>query len=63
MMGQSSEGVPVVVMRGYKYQKSEERISDYTFSMKAVRKILWAIFYDSSRALGLGRLFKMFVQK
>ena len=62
MMGQAAEGVPAVIMRGYNYQKSEERIADYTFSMKAVRKVLLAIFYDSTRALGLGRLFRMFIQ-
>jgi coenzyme F420-0:L-glutamate ligase/coenzyme F420-1:gamma-L-glutamate ligase len=62
LMGQTTEGIPVVVMRGYKYQKSEESISDYLFDLKVARKVTSAIISHSLRALRLTWLFRLVIR-
>jgi len=37
LMGQTSEGVPAIIVRGYKYVKSEEEISDYQIKPESLR--------------------------
>jgi len=59
LMGQTAEGVPTVIIRGYTYEKSEEGVSDYSFNPKATRKVAKEIIKYSIRALGLKWLIRL----
>lgn len=52
LMGQAAEGVPVVIVRGYTYEKGEEGVTDYPFNPMAARMIIREIVKCSVRALG-----------
>lgn len=58
LMGQTAEGIPTVLVRGFPYVPSEEGIADYTFppakALPALRLILW----HSAKVLGPGWLLR-----
>ena len=60
LMGQTAEGIPVVIIRGYKYRKSEEGVSDYQIAPDKVREVIRKIMKSSIKALGLKWLLKLF---
>ena len=62
LMGQTDEGIPAVIIRGYKYVESEEGISDYQISVDAMRHAVKEIVKSSIEILGFGWLFKMFIK-
>jgi len=62
LMGQTDEGIPAVIIRGYKYVESEEGISDYQISVDAMRHAVKEIIKSSVEILGFRWLFKMFIK-
>jgi len=60
LMGQTAEGIPVVIIRGYKCRKSEEGVSDYQIAPDKVREVIRKIMKSSIKALGLKWLLKLF---
>ena len=52
LMGQAGEGVPVVLVRGYKYEPSEEGVSDYILSPRDIARALGMIIRFSLKVLG-----------
>ncbi len=52
LMGQASEGVPVVLVRGYKYEPGEEGISDFVIGPELMAKALGMIIKFSVKVLG-----------
>jgi coenzyme F420-0:L-glutamate ligase/coenzyme F420-1:gamma-L-glutamate ligase len=62
LMGQTDEGIPAVIIRGYKYAESEEGISDYQLSADAIRLTLKEIVKSSIRILGFRWLFKLLIK-
>lgn len=60
LMRQAAEGIPVVIIRGYKYRKSEEGISDYQIDPNNINKAIRKIIKCSVKVLGLGWLLKLF---
>ena len=62
LMGQTDEGIPAVIIRGYKYVESEEGISDYQISVDAMRHAVKEIVKSSIEILGFGWLFKMLIK-
>ena len=52
LMGQTDEGIPAVIVRGYKYAESEEEVSDYQLSADATRSAVKEIIKNSIRILG-----------
>lgn len=59
LMGQTSESIPVVIVRGYKYVRSEEGISNHQFKLEAIRRIIKETMKCSIKALGLKWLLKL----
>lgn len=59
LMGQTSEGVPAVIVRGYKYVKSEEGISYYQIKPESLRTTIKETVKSSVRVLGLNWLLKL----
>lgn len=59
LMGQTSENIPVVILRGLKYESSEEGILDYQFNQNEIKKALREIIKCSIRALGLKWFFRL----
>mgnify|MGYP002153778903 CR=1 FL=1 len=55
LMGQTSEGIPAVLVRGLKYNKSEKGISDYSRTSKEYRKIFREIMWESISIIGVRR--------
>ncbi|RJS84800.1 coenzyme F420-0:L-glutamate ligase [Candidatus Bathyarchaeota archaeon] len=62
LMGQTDEGIPAVIVRGYKYVESEESISDYQLSGNAMRLAVKEIIKSSINILGFKWLFKFFIR-
>ena len=62
LMGQTDEGIPAVIIRGYKYAESEEGVSDYQPSGDAVRHAVKEIVESSIRILGFRWIFKIFIK-
>ena len=62
LMGQTDEGIPAVIIRGYKYAESEEGISDYQISVDAMRHAVKEIVKSSVEILGFRWLFKMLIK-
>jgi len=62
LMGQTNEGIPAVIIRGYKYVKSEEGISDYQLKPEAVRIAVKETVKSSVKILGLKWLLKLLVK-
>jgi len=60
LMGQTAEGIPVVIIRGYKYRRNEEGVSDYQIAPDKVKKAIRKIMRSSIEALGLKWLLKLF---
>lgn len=61
LVGQTSEGIPVVIMRGFKYDRSDEGVSDYyQFDARRARRAIKEIIKDSVRALGLRWVIRLF---
>lgn len=62
LMGQTNEGVPVVLIRGFKYEVEEKGIKDYSLNPKAMGQILKLIVKHSVKVMGiywLGRLLRI----
>ena len=59
LMGQTREGIPCVIMRGFKYNKSEEGISDYRINPDIIRKVIKEIIKHSVKALGWRWFFRV----
>ena len=55
LMGQTAEGIPVVLVRGLKYNKSEKGILDYSMTSKEYRNVLKEIVRESARVIGVRR--------
>ena len=62
LTGQTDEGIPAVIVRGYKYVESEESISDYQLSGNAMRLTVKEIIKSSINILGFKWLFKFFIR-
>jgi len=62
LMGQTDEGIPAVIIRGYKYAGSEEGMSEYQLSADAIRSAVKEIIKSSIRILGFKWLFKMLIK-
>ncbi|HID91184.1 TPA: hypothetical protein EYP44_04410 [Candidatus Bathyarchaeota archaeon] len=62
LMGQTSEGIPAVIMRGYKYVRSEEGISDYQLRSEAIIVAVKETLKHSVRVLGLRWLLGLLVK-
>ncbi|MCD6465878.1 coenzyme F420-0:L-glutamate ligase, partial [Candidatus Bathyarchaeota archaeon] len=62
LMGQTDEGIPAVIIRGYRYAGSEEGVSDYQLSADAIRYAVKEIIKSSIRILGFKWLFKMLIK-
>lgn len=58
LMRQTAEGVPVVIIRGYEYNKSEEGVLDYHLDPKIIKKATRRIMKYSIKLLGLRWLFQ-----
>ena len=52
LTGQTDEGIPAVIVRGYKYVESEESISDYQLSGNAMKLAVKEIIKSSINILG-----------
>ena len=61
LMGQTSEGIPAVIIRGYKYVKSGEGTSDYQPKAGALKTVIREILKTSTKILGLKWLLKLFL--
>ncbi|RKX79233.1 MAG: hypothetical protein DRP87_03885 [Spirochaetes bacterium] len=60
LMGQTSEGIPVVILRGLEYKRSEEGVADYfQFKSKGARRIVREVIKTSRKALGLRWLLRL----
>ncbi|RLG98565.1 F420-dependent oxidoreductase [Candidatus Bathyarchaeota archaeon] len=59
LMGQTSEGIPAVLIRGLKYVKSEEGISSYSLSSKTVRAIIKEIIKQTIRITGIKSILRL----
>ncbi len=59
LMGQTNEGIPAVIVRGYKYVESEEGVMDYRLSGDVIRYAVKEIIRSSIRILGFKWLLKM----
>lgn len=59
LMGQTNEGIPAVIVRGYKYVKSEKGISDYQLKPEAIRIAVKETVKSSVKVLGLKWLLKL----
>jgi len=59
LMGQTSEGIPAVLIRGYKYERSDEGISDYQLKPEAIRTAVKEVLKESIKVLGLKWLIKL----
>jgi len=59
LMGQTSEGIPAVIIRGLKYNRSEEGISSYTLSPEKVRAVVKEIVKQSIKVIGRKRILKL----
>jgi len=62
LTGQTDEGIPAVIVRGYKYVESEESISDYQLSGNAMKLAVKEIIKSSINILGFKWLFKFFIR-
>ncbi len=60
LMGQTSEGVPVVLIRGYKYTRSEEGIADVELGLGKVKEVLREIVKSSIKVLGFKWIISLF---
>lgn len=58
LMGQTSEGIPAVIIRGLKYNRSEEGISSYTLKPTQVRAIVREIVKQTIKIVGLKAVLK-----
>ena len=61
LMGQTNEGVPVVLIRGYRYVRSEEGILNNKLELKKVREVIKEILKSSIKVLGLKWLIKLLI--
>jgi len=52
LMRQCAEGIPVVIVRGLKYEKSEEGVASYTMNLDKIRYVLIEILIHTIRVLG-----------
>jgi coenzyme F420-0:L-glutamate ligase/coenzyme F420-1:gamma-L-glutamate ligase len=59
LMGQTSEGIPAVLVRGLKYNKSEKGISDYSRTSTEYRMIFNEIMRETARVVGVRRGFNL----
>jgi len=64
LMGQCAEGIPVVIVRGLKYEFSEEGVASLHKGRdpKVIRSILFETFNATVRVLGLRHLLKLIVR-
>jgi len=62
LMGQTDEGIPAVIIRGYRYVESEEGVLDYRLSVDVIRYAVKEIIMSSIRILGFKWLFKMLIK-
>ena len=62
LIGQTDEGIPAVIIGGYRYAGSEEGVSDYRLSGDAIRYAVKEIIKSSIRILGFKWLFKMLIK-
>jgi len=61
LMGQTNEGIPAVIIRGYKYVRSEEGISNYQPKPEAIRAAIKETLKSSVKVLGLRWLLKLLI--
>ena len=62
LIGQTDEGIPAVIIGGYRYAGSEEGVSDYRLSGDAIRHAVKEVIKSSIRILGFKWLFKMLIK-
>jgi coenzyme F420-0:L-glutamate ligase/coenzyme F420-1:gamma-L-glutamate ligase len=62
LIGQTNEGIPAVIVRGYKYNKSEEKLSDYQLRPETIIMIIREIIKSSIKVLGLKSMLKLFIK-
>ena len=58
LMGQTSEGIPAVIIRGLKYNRSEEGISSYLLKPDKVRAVVKEVMKQSIKITGLKTVLK-----
>ena len=58
-MGQTAEGIPVVLVRGLRHVRREKGVLDYTLEPEAVKHIFRLILRENIRVLGLRCLLKL----
>lgn len=58
LMGQTSEGIPAVIIRGLAYTKSEEGISTYTLNPERARSVIKEIVRQSVKLVGIKKTLK-----
>ena len=59
LMGQTAEGIPVVLVRGLRYVRREEGVLDHTLEPEAVKHIFRLILRENIRVLGLRCLLRL----
>ena len=62
LMGQTDEGIPAVIVRGYKYVESDEGVMDYRPSGDVIKYAVKEIIRSSIRILGFRWLLKMLIK-
>lgn len=58
LIGQTSEGIPAVIIRGLKYNRSEEGISSYALKRDIAKAIMREIFKQTIKVIGLKTVLK-----
>lgn len=53
LMGQTSEGIPVVIVRGYKYEEAEEGVAEYTIKPSQLKRIVRETIKHTVHVLGV----------
>ena len=58
LMGQTSEGIPAVLIRGLKYVRSEEGVSTYSLSPDRIKAIIKEIIKETIKIVGARRILR-----
>ena len=58
LMGQTAEGIPAVIVRGLKYERSEEGVSSHLLDPGTVKAIIKEIVKQTVKVVGMKRLIK-----
>jgi len=61
LMRQCAEGIPVVIVRGLKYEKSEEGITPYVMDLNRIKSALIDIFIHTVKVLGFKHVLSLII--